>query len=862
LNAHAGDSPPSRTPGSWIVAAWPALALALLCAVGFVLHRELEGHHLHDVLLHLRSIPADRLVLASGLAAASYWLLGFFDVLGLRYTGKHVRYASVLFTAFLSYAFGHNIGVATLTGGAIRYRMYSAAGLSTTDVATVSGFCTLTSAIGLMVLIGAGLLLETSRLSGVMHIGHVLAVLAGLVSLAFPVAYATWGTRGRRPLSLRGWSIDPPGASIVLPQLLLGVADVALAGAVLWVLLPASADVSPAAFASIYAVASSAGLISHVPGGLGVFESVILLALPDAPADELLGALLAYRTIYYLLPLLLAAVLFGSREFVLHRERLARVGASVADWIGPVVPQVAGSLTLLAGLVLLLSGATPGLHERLAGLREWLPLPVLELSHVAGSITGLALIILSRALFRRSAAACRLVLWALAAGIVASLLKGMDYEEAALLALVMAVIWLGRDAFYRSSPALKERLTPGWIATLVAVLMVSAWIGFLAHRSVAYTHDLWWTFAFDADAPRMLRATMVVSLAAAVFLLTNLLGNPRPSPHVPGPDELDRARRVIHGSRSSLANAALTGDKELLFSGSGDAFVMYQRTGRAWIALGDPVGPDDAQPEAAWRFHEDADREGAWTVFYQGTARRLPMYVDLGLSALKIGEEARVFLDGFSLEGSAGAEFRHARRRAERDGASFEVLPPGAAASLLPDLQRISDEWLAGKSTGEKGFSVGRFSPGYLAQFPLAIVRARGRPTAFANLWLAGTGEEFSVDLMRFGEGAPRSAMDYLFTELMSWGRQQGFSWFSLGMAPLAGLVQHPLAPSWNRVGNFVFRHGEHFYNFEGLRHYKAKFAPHWEARYLLTPGGLVVPRVLTALSVLVAGGARQVLTK
>jgi phosphatidylglycerol lysyltransferase len=534
----------------------------------------------------------------------------------------------------------------------------------------------------------------------------------------------------------------------------------------------------------------------------------------------------------------------------------------VVDWISPAVPQVAGALTLVAGLVLLMSGAAPGLNGRLADLRQWLPLPVVELSHLAGSIAGLGLVILSRALFRRSGAAYHLVMWGLAGGIIASLLKGLDYEEAALLGVVAAVVWLGRRAFYRSSPAFAERFTPAWIATLVAIVVACTWIGFLAHRNVAYSNDLWWTFAFDADAPRMLRAMLMVSLAAAVFLVSNLLGAPRAVTRPSGPDELDRARQIIAQSSSSLANAALTGDKQLLFSESGEAFVMYQRAGRAWISLGDPVGPEAARHEAAWQFHEAADREGGWTVFYQGAARHLPMYVDLGLSALKIGEEARVPLADFSLEGSARADLRHAKRRAERDGASFEVLPPGAATDLMPELQRISDEWLAEKSTSEKGFSVGRFSSGYLARFPIAVVRSEGRPAAFANLWPSGTGEECSVDLMRFGQDAPRSAMDYLFTELMLWGRQQGFGWFSLGMAPLAGLAQHPLAPAWNHVGNFVFRHGEHFYNFEGLRRYKEKFDPQWESRYLLTPGGLVVPRVLAGISILIAGGARQLLTK
>ena len=149
-----------------------------------------------------------------------------------------------------------------------------------------------------------------------------------------------------------------------------------------------------------------------------------------------------------------------------------------------------------------------------------------------------------------------------------------------------------------------------------------------------------------------------------------------------------------------------------------------------------------------------------------------------------------------------------------------------------------------------------------MRQFPVAVVYSQGMPAAFANLWITGTKSELSVDLMRFGPDAPRGAMDYLFIELMLWGQREGYRWFNLGMAPLSGLEAHPLAPAWHRVGNFIFRHGEHFYNFEGLRRYKAKFEPSWEPRYLVARGGIALPRVLIDVSVLIAGGMKELFAR
>ena len=264
-----------------------------------------------------------------------------------------------------------------------------------------------------------------------------------------------------------------------------------------------------------------------------------------------------------------------------------------------------------------------------------------------------------------------------------------------------------------------------------------------------------------------------------------------------------------------------------------------------------------------WRFRELSDRHGGWTVFYQVSAERLPLYVDLGLAVMKLGEEARVSLPDFSLEGSARAELRTQRRRAETRRRHVR----GAAARsscrpLLPKLRAVSDAWLEDKAVAEKGFSVGAFSRSTSPTFRWRWCAVASEPVAFASLWIAGTGEEIAVDLMRFGPDAPRGAMDFLFVELMLWGRAQGYRWLNLGMAPLAGLEQHPLAPAWHRVGNFVFRYGEHFYNFDGLRRYKAKFNPVWESKYLASPGGLALPRVLLDISVLISGGVKELFAK
>jgi len=192
----------------------------------------------------------------------------------------------------------------------------------------------------------------------------------------------------------------------------------------------------------------------------------------------------------------------------------------------------------------------------------------------------------------------------------------------------------------------------------------------------------------------------------------------------------------------------------------------------------------------------------------------------------------------------------------------FSILTPAEVAGQMPTLQEVSDAWLKQKNTKEKRFSLGFFDPDYLRHFPAAIVRREDRVVAFANLWTGAEKQELSVDLMRYLPDCPDGIMDYLFVELLLWGRDQDFQWFNFGMAPLSGLPDRALAPLWSKAGAIIFRHGEHFYNFKGLRRYKEKFDPQWQPKYLACRGNLALPRVLANVATLISGGVTGVVTK
>jgi len=559
-------------------------------------------------------------------------------------------------------------------------------------------------------------------------------------------------------------------------------------------------------------------------------------------------------TRHYLTISIIIAAVFAAMIYRRLREpiaRLARLGGTVA---AAIVPRMLAVSTFLAGTILLFSGATPPIGDRLYWINQFLPLPVVEAAHFFGSIAGVGLLLLARGIQRRLDAAYHLSVALLAVAIVFTLLKGFDYEEAIFLTVMLALLIPNRRFFHRETSIIEERFTPTWIAAIGLIVLGSIALGYLSYHGIP--GEMFWQFELDRTAPRFLRATIGVVIVLIVFALARLLRPARARLPLPSTEEIDRALAIVLSSRDASAHLVALGDKSLLFAPSGECFLMYAVSGRSWVALGDPVGRVEDWEAIAERFIELAVHRGGWPVFYKVSRHQIGVYLDFGLSIVKLGEEARVRLEQFSLDGPERRNLRRAWRKAIDEGCSFEVVEHARAIEpLLPALRAISDEWLANKATREKRFSLGRFHPDYVLRYPVAIVRKHGAPVAFATVWPSGCHDELEVDLMRFGADAPPSTMRYLLTEFMLWGQKAGYQWFNLGMAPLSGLRNSPVAPFWNHLGVALYGRGERFYNFQGVRAFKEWFHPQWEPKYLANPGGAIRPLVVANIAALIAGG-------
>jgi phosphatidylglycerol lysyltransferase len=841
----------------------PLLSVLLLAGAFWVLRRELTIHRPSDIWQAIRALPTRAILLGVLFTVAGYLMVPGYDALGLRYVKHGIGVRRTMFTGFIAYGFSQTLGFSWLTGGSIRYRLYSAFGLSGAEIAQVIAFAGLSVWSGVTTLSGTVLALVPRDAADVFDLPFWAIRTLGLLILALPVGYLVAVRLRRRPIQVRGWRILAPPLSLALAQVAFGCADWSVAAAVLRVLLPAGVHISFAASLALFVIAQVAGLVSHVPGGLGVFESIIVLALGGTvAAPALLGSLVVYRATYYVIPFLVAATSLAVYEGRERRETVSRVARTIGRWVPGLAPRALAVITFFAGTVLLFSGALPAAHGRLRLLGELVPLSVIELSHFLGSVIGVGLLILSWGIARRLDGAFHLTIALLGGGVVASLLKGFDYEEAAVLTAVLMTLLPTREQFRRHASLLHEPFSPGWFIAIGTIIISSLWLGLFAFRHVPYRDELWWQFTLRGDAPRFLRASVGVFVAAAVFGLARLMRPASMLPKAPTPDELQRADALVAGGERTYGSLALLGDKSLLFDATRRAFIMYDVSGRSWVAMGDPVGDAAVFADLAWEFREMADRYGGLTVFYQAAPEQLPLYLELGLRPLKIGEEANIPLADFSLEGAGRKALRRSKRDVEKQGCCFELVPRDGVPAVLAELKQVSDKWLAEKKTREKGFSLGRFSLDYVSRFPAAVVRKADRIVAFSNVWMTENKAEISPDLMRYLPGAPDGVMEYLLVGLLLWGKEHGYQRFNLGMAPLSGIESRALAPLWSRINALVFRHGEHFYNFQGLRRYKEKFEPEWSPRYLVAPGGFVLPRVLTDIATLISGGLRGVVAR
>ena len=619
----------------------PALiGILLLGGAVFVVQKEFRHLKMADIEAALAAIPHRALAISFLWTILSYGILTFYDRLGTIYAGHKVSYGRVAFASFCAYALSHNLGFAAVSGAAVRYRLYAHWGLTPLQIAKTVAFCSLTFALGGMVLGGFVLFVEPTTIP---FFGEripapaMYAIGAGLWAIV--AAYVTL-SRLIGGITLFGHTVLLPGWRMAILQVLLASVDVAVTASIFYALLPETPGLTWLRFLGVYLASYSAGLAANLPGGIGVFDTAMLLGLsPWLDAPHIVGGIVVFRLYYYIIPLFLAGSMFAGNEvllrggsFLRRANKLSGVQA-IGRWSEPDFPVAAATgAVALCGALLLSLGVLAPMPDF-----SWIDPDFSEIAAEAGqfvpSLIGAGLLVLAIGLSQRVnlAWSSTIVLLLSGAFFIAAQAQTQRLWIAGVLLLAALVLAPFHASFYRNARLLSGKMEPSKaISVLALVACVMALI--VSERNFRDEPDnSWWEIVLSQDVPNSLRVTLALTVILALVALWRLL--------MPG-----RVAFEPWGSEASAKYAALGarpvhGADGLVWGEADRAAIAFRRVGRVMLGLGDPVGNDADRVSAIWRLRDLALQEGLDPAVWRAGPGLLKVYGDIGLMAVPLGPD-------------------------------------------------------------------------------------------------------------------------------------------------------------------------------------------------------------------------------
>ena len=606
-------------------------------------------------------------------------------------------------------------------------------------------------------------------------------------------------------------------------------------------------------FFPIYVMAIIVAMISMVPGGVGTFDLTLLVGLKEfnVPAEQVLLLILLYRVSYYVIPVIIGIALFISDVYKKindeARKVVSRVNSKIAQF-------VLSAMLLINGIYLSVFDYTY-VQKFLPDKDTILNIDIAIFSMAISVTVGFILIVLSVLIHSRAKHIYYAMVGVLGIVTVGVLFNKYVYNEYVLLIITWLLIIFSRKRFYRKGfiftwkSAIKAN-TLIFIALSLYILLIKTMkvyyiedIDGIDLEQVMAAYEVYGSSAVTVGVIGALVATLLIML----FIVLNKY-NKFPK------EELDeeRVQALIkaHGG-SRLVHYVFLGDKYVYINENEDVLFQYQISGDKIIILGNPVGNKKEFFNSTKEFLDKADLYGYTLAFCGIDAGIIPELHDLGYEFMKIGKDALIELDKFSLEGKKNKSNRQAIGRIDKAGYQFQIVNPPLSDELFNELREVSEEWLRGQA--EKGFCVGFLDKEYLERDKIVTVRnSAGELKGFASLMPMYDNKTLSVDLMRFKKIELNGIMDYMFANIFEYGKENGFEYFNLGLAPLAdvGISKHAFLRE--QVAYQIFVYGNKFYSFRGLKKFKDKYATKWEDRYLAyKKGSSVIITIIQLMKIL-----------
>ncbi|GLB47169.1 phosphatidylglycerol lysyltransferase [Philodulcilactobacillus myokoensis] len=584
----------------------------------------------------------------------------------------------------------------------------------------------------------------------------------------------------------------------------------------------------------LFIVANVLGTVSLLPGGLGAFDAsmVLELGLLGINRSEALIWILLYRVFYYFIPFIIGGILFLHDTGSQLNDYLDNLPKIILKRTAQIIVTI---FMYFSGIMMLLLATIPNyvLVNRFYLSLE--PYTLYFLNPLSNIINAFLLIGLARGIGSRIKRAFWPTVIVLVIGIINTLWReDVPLNVSILLIFILLCLFGSKSVLYR------ERLSYSWGQLIMdgsifsITFIIYTILGIYTHSKYGINHIVN-SYLFPSQQI-WLAGFLGLIVASLILIILYRYFSIKYISWLDQPFDAKRVRNVIDKfGGNEVSHLAFVRDKQIYYyseHGEDQLFFMFKREANKLVVMGEPIGNQDKLNAGINQFMNDADKIGLSLVFYEVSESLTMLLHEKGFDFTKIGEEGHVELDQFTLSGKKHRGERALKNKFKRENYQFEIINPPFDDQTMKSLKQISDQWLHGSA--EKGFSLGYFDNYYLNQAPIAVMKDdNGKIVSFANVMPTGNHKMTSIDLMRSSNDAPSGIMDGVFIHLFQYVKDQGYQSFNLGMAPLSNVGESRYSFIDERIAHLIYRYGQAFYSFQGLRSYKEKYVNSWVPKYI-----------------------------